>query len=252
MSKSNNAPAKIVTAAMLAIGDELLSGRTKDKNIGFLADFLTLHAIDLKEVRIVADEHEAIVAALTELRQRFDLVFTSGGIGPTHDDITADAVAASFKVAIDHDPRVMEFLGTHYRERGMEFTPARKRMARIPEGAELITNPVSMAPGFKIGNVHVLAGVPSVFRAMLGELSSGLEGGDKILSATHECPFGEGTIGDRLAEIQARHTETSIGSYPQFDGKRYSTQLIVRGRSQASVDAASADIAQMLKELSSS
>ena len=173
---------KIVTAAMLAIGDELLSGRTKDKNIGFLADFLTLHAIDLKEVRIVADDHEAIAAALTELRNRYDLVFTSGGIGPTHDDITADAVAASFGVAIDHDPRVIKLLGDHYRELDLEFTPARKRMARIPDGSELITNPVSMAPGFKIGNVHVLAGVPSVFRAMLGELSSSLEG------VTKYCP----------------------------------------------------------------
>src|SRR6478752_7106157 len=157
----------IVTAAMLAIGDELLSGRTKDKNIGHLADVLQLAAIDLKEVRIVADDEGAIVAALNALRGAYDYVFTSGGIGPTHDDITADAIAKAFGVACEHDADAMRLLGEMYARRGLEFTEARQRMARMPVGAAHIDNPVSTAPGFHISNVFVMAGVPQVFQAML-------------------------------------------------------------------------------------
>lgn len=146
----------VVTAAMLAIGDELLSGRTKDKNIGHLADVLTMSGIDLKEVRIVADEEEAIVEALNALRSRYDYVFTSGGIGPTHDDITADAVSVAFGLPCEHDAEALRLLGDMYRVREMEFTEARKRMARMPRGAAHIANPVSVAPGFVIGNVHVM------------------------------------------------------------------------------------------------
>lgn len=165
----------IVTAAMLAIGDELLSGRTKDKNIGHLADMLTMVGIDLREVRIVADDQDAIVEALNALRSRYRHVFTSGGIGPTHDDITADAISKAFGVECIHEPKAMELLAAMYERRGMEFTEARKRMARMPEGATHIPNPVSTAPGFAIENVYVMAGVPQVFQAMLDALLPSLE-----------------------------------------------------------------------------
>lgn len=240
---------KIVTAAMLAIGDELLSGRTRDKNIGHLASALTLQGIDLKEVRIVSDEQEDIVAAINALRQRYDYVFTSGGIGPTHDDITADAIAVAFGVSIDHDPRAMKLLGDHYASREMEFTTARQRMARIPDGAELIPNSVSIAPGFILDNVHVMAGVPSVFQAMLEAILPRLSGGHQMLSTAIECSHGEGTIGDELGEIQKQHPNTSIGSYPKFDGQSYSTQIVVRGRDQTDIDHAAYDVQKMLKAL---
>ena len=246
---SQNSP-KIVTAAMLAIGDELLSGRTRDKNIGHLASSLTVQGIDLKEVRIVADEEKDIINAINALRERYDYVFTSGGIGPTHDDITADAIAKAFEVGIDHDPRAMALLEAHYQKRDMEFTTARKRMARIPDGADLIPNSVSVAPGFIIGNVHVMAGVPSVFQAMLEAVSPNLEGGSQMLSRAVNCKFGEGTIGDALGIIQKDNPETSIGSYPKFDGRNYSTQIVVRGREPAPIDKAIAEVEAMLVDLS--
>ena len=238
-----------VNAAMLAIGDELLSGRTKDKNIGYLADFLTLKGIDLEEVRIVPDEQERIVEALNALRKRYTYVFTSGGIGPTHDDITADAVAAAFGVPCDHDPRAMALLSAHYASREMEFTDARKRMARLPQGADLIDNPVSVAPGFRVENVHVMAGVPSIFQAMMDNVGSTLKSGVKLLSKSIDCPHGEGTIGGPLAAIQKNHDKTAIGSYPRFDGKIYSTQIVIRSRDEAAIDAAALDVHAMLDEL---
>lgn len=238
-----------VTAAMLAIGDELLSGRTRDKNIGHLASALTLQGIDLKEVRIVSDEEDDIVAAVNALRARYDYVFTSGGIGPTHDDITADAIAKAFNVAIDHDQRALKMLSEHYASRDIEFTTARKRMARIPHTADLIPNEVSIAPGFILGNVYVMAGVPSVFQAMLEAILPTLEGGALMLSASIDCSHGEGTIGDGLGEIQKQHPNTSIGSYPKFDGKSYSTQIVVRSRDQANVDSAVSDVQIMLDSL---
>jgi molybdenum cofactor synthesis domain-containing protein len=241
---------KIVTAAALAIGDELLSGKTRDKNIGHLANALTQQGIDLKEVRIVADEQAEIVAALNALRERYDYVFTSGGIGPTHDDITADAIAKSFDVNIEHDPRAMKILSEHYAERDMEFTPARQRMARIPDGADLIDNPVSKAPGFKLANVYVMAGVPSVFQAMLDNVLATLEGGSKMLSEMIECPLGEGTIGDALGEIQKAHPQTSIGSYPKFDGERFWTQIVVRGRESDHISRARSAVDDMLRNSS--
>lgn len=237
------------TAAMLAIGDELLSGRTRDRNIGHLAGQLTLRGIDLKEVRIVADEHHAIVHALNALRERYRHVFTSGGIGPTHDDITADAVAAAFGVGIGHDPRAMEILTAHYASRGIEFTEARKRMARIPDGAALIANPVSAAPGFSLGNVHVMAGVPSIFEAMLDNVLPGLEGGRQLISETIPCRFGEGDIGDLLAAIQGEHEEVSIGSYPRFDGQSYSVQIVLRSADADAVSRAREAVLAMLAGL---
>jgi molybdenum cofactor synthesis domain-containing protein len=237
---------QIVTAAILAIGDELLSGRTKDKNIGHLADMLLLSGIDLKEVRIVADEEDAIVEALNALRTKYDYVFTSGGIGPTHDDITADAVSKAFGVACHHDEKAMALLGEMYKRREMEFTEARQRMARMPVGATHIPNPVSTAPGFIIGNVYVMAGVPQVFQAMVDAVIPTLKTGTPVLSLAISCPYGEGDIGTPLAAIQKAHPETSIGSYPRYVGQKFSTEIVVRGRSQSVIDAAGADVAAMI------
>lgn len=239
----------IYTAAMLAIGDELLSGRTKDKNIGHLADVLTLSGIDLKEVRIVGDEEDDIVAALNTLRARYTYVFTSGGIGPTHDDITADAVSKAFGVPCIHDSLAMELLAAMYARREMEFTEARQRMGRMPEGSLHIANPVSTAPGFQIGNVYVMAGVPQVFQAMLDNVVAGLPSGTKMLSRAISCPYGEGDIGTLLGAVQKAHPATSIGSYPRFDGKRFSTELVVRSRDEATLLAAAEAVAAMIETL---
>ncbi|MBC7152032.1 MAG: competence/damage-inducible protein A [Rhizobium sp.] len=241
--------ATIKTAAMLAIGDELLSGRTKDKNIGHLAEVLTMAGIDLKEVRIVGDEEDEIVAALNALRARYAYVFTSGGIGPTHDDITADAVSKAFGVPCLHDAEAMRLLGEMYERRNMEFTEARQRMARMPQGSRHIPNPVSVAPGFIIGNVHVMAGVPQVFQAMLDSVVSTLPAGAKVLSRSIACPFGEGDIGTLLGAVQKAHPETSIGSYPHFDGQRFSTELVVRARDAAALEAAARDVVAMIDAL---
>ncbi|MFD1327017.1 competence/damage-inducible protein A [Mycoplana ramosa] len=243
------ASATIITAAMLAIGDELLSGRTKDRNIGHLADTLFLAGIDLKEVRIVGDEEEMIVEALNALRGRYDYVFTSGGIGPTHDDITADAVARAFGVPCTHDPAAMELMAAMYARRGMEFNEARQRMARMPIGAKYIPNSVSTAPGFSIGNVHVMAGVPQVFVAMLEALLPTLRTGSPVLSRSIASPFGEGDIGTQLTAIQKAHPETSIGSYPRFDGTRFSTEIVIRSREQSTAEAAERDILAMIAEI---
>ncbi|MBB4953341.1 molybdenum cofactor synthesis domain-containing protein [Agrobacterium vitis] len=238
---------KIVTAAMLAIGDELLSGRTKDKNIGHLADVMTLAAIDLKEVRIVADEEEAIVEALNALRSRYTYVFTSGGIGPTHDDITADAVSKAFGLPCVYDEKAMVLMADMYAKRGLEFTAARQRMARMPQGAEHIPNAVSTAPGFKVENVYVMAGVPQVFQAMLEEVAKTLTGGVHILSRAIPCPYGEGEIGTALAAVQKAHPDTSIGSYPRYDGlKGFHTELVVRARAEDVLNAAVLAVEEMI------
>jgi molybdenum cofactor synthesis domain-containing protein len=239
----------VVTAAMLAIGDELLSGRTKDKNIGHLADMLQLAGIDLKEVRIVADDEEAIVDALNALRSKFDYVFTSGGIGPTHDDITADAVSKAFGVPCEYEAAAMTLLGDMYKRREMEFTEARKRMARMPRGAAHIANPVSTAPGFVIGNVYVMAGVPQVFQAMVDSVLPTLRTGTRMLSLAIASPYMEGDIGTPLAAIQEAHPETSIGSYPRYIGQKFSTEIVVRGRSQPAVDAAGAEVHAMIEDI---
>jgi molybdenum cofactor synthesis domain-containing protein len=239
--------ADIVTAAMLVIGDEILSGRTKDRNIGHLADIMTAIGVDLSEVRIVPDVEDEIVAAVNALRQRYDYVFTSGGIGPTHDDITADAIAKAFAVPCEHDARALKLLEESYAKRGIEFTEARKRMARMPEGAEHIDNPVSVAPGFRIANVHVMAGVPSIFQAMLDNVVPTLRTGTKLLSATVECPFGEGLIGSALAEIQKAHPDTIIGSYPKYLDGSFWTELVVRARSEAALESARQAVAAMVE-----
>jgi molybdenum cofactor synthesis domain-containing protein len=240
--------AEIVTAAMLVIGDEILSGRTKDRNIGHLADMMTAIGVDLREVRIVPDFEDEIVAAVNALRDRYDYVFTSGGIGPTHDDITADAISKAFGVPCEHDAKALQLLAESYAKRGIEFTEARKRMARMPRGAEHIDNPVSAAPGFRIGNVHVMAGVPSIFQAMLDNVVPTLKTGIRLLSATVECPFGEGLIGSALAEIQKAHPDTIIGSYPKYLDGSFWTELVVRARSQAALESARRDVEAMVAD----
>jgi molybdenum cofactor synthesis domain-containing protein len=239
--------ADIVTAAMIVIGDEILSGRTKDRNIGHLADIMTAIGIDLKEVRIVPDEEDEIVAAVNTLRARYTYVFTTGGIGPTHDDITADSIAKAFGVPCEYDAQAYAMMDASYAARGMEFTEARKRMARMPRGASHIVNPVSLAPGFRIGNVHVMAGVPSIFQAMLDNVVPTLKTGARLLSVTVHCPVGEGTIGGPLAEIQKRHPDTIIGSYPQYLDGKFSTELVVRARSPEALEAAREEVAAMVK-----
>ena len=238
-----------VTAAMLAIGDELLSGRTKDKNIGHLASILTAVGIDLKEVRIVADEEDDIVDALNALRNRYDYVFTSGGIGPTHDDITADAISKAFGLPCEHDAAAMKLLGDSYAARNVDFNETRQRMARMPRGATHIPNSVSVAPGFVIENVHVMAGVPSVFEVMVDAVLPTLRTGAKLQSIAIPCDFGEGMIGIPLRDIQKAHPDTIIGSYPKMVEGRYAVELIVRAREQDKLELAADAVRLMLTEL---
>lgn len=237
----------VVTAAFLVIGDEILSGRTKDKNIGFVADYMTSIGIDLKEVRVVPDEKPAIVSALNALKKSYDYVFTSGGIGPTHDDITAECVAEAFQVPLILDPRAVAILEKHYPPG--QFTPARQRMARIPEGADLIENQVSKAPGFKIGNVHVMAGVPSIMQAMMDEIAPTLKTGSKMLSETVAADLPESKIAERLAIIQDSHPTTLIGSYPNASNGKFTTQIVVRSRDKYAIEAAVKDVAHAVSEL---
>ncbi|MBS7540740.1 competence/damage-inducible protein A [Ancylobacter lacus] len=234
-----------VTAALLVIGDEILSGRTKDRNIGYIAEYLTAIGIDLSEVRVVPDIEAEIVAAVNALRARYTYVFTTGGIGPTHDDITADSVAKAFGVPIDVDPRARAMLLERIPE--ADLNEARLRMARIPQGAELVANKVSKAPGFWIGNVIVMAGVPTIMQAMLDEVAPKLATGRRMLSETVQANAKEGDIGGPLAAIAAAHPETSIGSYPFIaeDG-RPNTNLVVRARDAEKLAAALADVQAMV------
>ncbi len=206
------------TAAMLVIGDEILSGRTRDSNANHLAKVMTEIGVSLIEVRFVGDEKDEIVNAVNALRQKADRVFTSGGIGPTHDDITADAVAAAFGAPIDVRGDALAILQDRYAKMGTEINEARLRMARIPDGAELIDNPVSGAPGFTLGNVHVMAGVPAVFEAMLESLRPGIQGGPPVLSHSFRCMAGEGDLAGPFGEVAAAFPDVSMGSYP-FGGR---------------------------------
>jgi molybdenum cofactor synthesis domain-containing protein len=239
-----------VTAGILVIGDEILSGRTKDRNIGYIAEYLTNSGIDLREVRVVADDENAIVEALNALRARYTYVFTTGGIGPTHDDITADSVAKAFGVAIDYDPRAVSLMKEHFATMGTDLNEARMRMARVPAGAKLVLNKISAAPGFWIDNVIVLAGVPSIMQVMLDAVAPQLRSGTKILSETVQADCREGDIGTELGEVAKAHPEVMIGSYPFMDEVRGpNTNIVVRGRNPARVAAAIAAITAMLVEV---
>jgi len=230
------------TAAVLLIGDEILSGRTKDKNLGFLADYLTALGIDLKEARVVSDAEEEIAAAVNALRSRYTYVFTTGGIGPTHDDITADAVAKAFGVAIDHDPKAVDILLAYFKEIGREPNEARMRMARIPKGATLIDNPVSRAPGFQMENVFVMAGVPKIMQAMMDGLSPRLAKGVPMLTRNVEFRGGEGEIAKPLGEVQQRHPTVVIGSYPFQTAEGFATNLVLRSRDAEALAQALAEV----------
>lgn len=226
------------TAAMLVIGDEILSGRTRDVNLFHLAQELTRVGITLREARMVADQHEEIVAAVRALSSKHDHLFTSGGIGPTHDDITADAVAEAMGAKIGHRADAMALLQAHYDRAGLPFNEARQRMARIPDGASLIDNPISTAPGFSVGNVHVMAGVPNIFEAMLAGLLPRLSGGAPLLSQTLRLMRGEGEIAGAFAALAAEFPDLSMGSYPFTQQGAYGTNLVIRGTDPQRLDEA--------------
>ncbi len=238
---------KIVTAAVLVIGNEILSGRTKDANLNFLAIELNAIGVRLMEARVVADVPEAIVKAVNELRAAYDYVFTTGGIGPTHDDITSECVARAFGVPIIKDPRAVRLLTNHYGEANL--TEARLRMAQVPDGATLIDNPVSIAPGFQIGNVFVLAGVPAVCRAMFDGLKGRLKTGDKVLSATISGHVGEGVIAKGLGALQERYPTLEIGSYPFFRQGRFGASFVLRGTDAAALKPAADELRALIRSL---
>ncbi|MBX9930726.1 MAG: competence/damage-inducible protein A [Methylobacterium sp.] len=243
-----NQTAPIVTAALLVIGDEILSGRTKDKNIGTVADYLGAIGVDLREVRVVPDEAEAIVEAVNALRARYTYLFTTGGIGPTHDDITADCVAAAFGVPIDVDPRAKAMLLERHKPE--DLNEARLRMARIPQGADLVRNPISKAPGFRIGNVFVMAGVPAIMQAMLDEIGPTLETGTKVISDTIEVGnLPEGTYASDLGIIAKAHEAVSIGSYPSMTPNGFANRIVVRGRDAEAVASAREAIGTLVARL---
>ncbi|PTX57792.1 molybdenum cofactor synthesis domain-containing protein [Litoreibacter ponti] len=234
------------TAAMLVIGDEILSGRTKDSNTNHLACKLTEAGIDLREARVVADETDEIIASVRALSDKYDHVFTSGGIGPTHDDITADAIGAAFGAHVDVREDARALLAAHYERSGLEFNAARMRMARIPEGARLIDNPVSTAPGFTIENVHVMAGVPKVFHAMVESVLATLTGGDPLLSETLRVNMGEGDIAGPLGALAEAHPELSFGSYPFMRDGVHGSNVVMRGTDAAQLVAVKTELASTL------
>ena len=222
---------EVVTAAILVIGDEILSGRTKDKNIGYIAEFMTAIGIDTKEVRVVSDDEADVVAALNALRARYTYVFTTGGIGPTHDDITADCVAKAFGVALEFHPEAVAIMKERVAKFGGELNEARMRMARIPAGAQLVANKVSGAPGFWIGNVITMAGVPSIMQAMLDEVAPKLKTGVKMLSDSIRADAKEGDVGTELGQVAKAFPDAIIGSYPFNDEKSGpNTNIVVRSR----------------------
>ncbi|MEH3041464.1 MAG: molybdopterin-binding protein [Sphingomonas paucimobilis] len=239
---------RIWTAALLVIGDEILSGRTQDKNVSQLATWLNVQGIRLSEVRVVADRQEAIVEAVNALRARNDYLFTTGGIGPTHDDITVDSIAAALGVPVVIHPRAQAILEAYYETRG-GLTDARLRMARVPEGGELIENRMSGAPGIRIGNIFVMAGVPHIAAAMLDSLTGTLEGGLPVVSGTLGCWVGESEVAGLLGEVERAHDGVAIGSYPFFREGRTGANFVVRATDPAVVDACLADLTGRLQAI---
>lgn len=235
-----------ITAGLLVIGDEILSGRTKDANIAATAEFCTDLGIELREVRVVADDIGDIAAAVNALRARYTYVFTTGGIGPTHDDITADAIAEAFGVALPINGEARAMLESRWKSTGTEVTEARLRMARIPEGAMLIVNPVSAAPGFRIGNVHVMAGVPVIMKAMLEAIAPTLTTGRKVHSITIGCGVGEGAIGGPLARLQQEFSDVRMGSYPQMGQNFVHTELVLRAADEERLRQAADKVREMV------
>ncbi|HBQ37387.1 MAG TPA: competence/damage-inducible protein A [Rhodobacteraceae bacterium] len=233
------------TAAMLVIGDEILSGRTQDTNSHYLAGELDRHGIILREIRVIPDDTGAIIAAVQRLANNHTHVFTSGGIGPTHDDITADAVAAAFGTPIGIRDDALELLKKHYAKVGTELNDARLRMARIPQGARLIENPISAAPGFSLQNVHVMAGVPMIFKIMVSNLLPSLTGGTPLISRTLRMACSEGQIAEPLAKLAAQNPDISFGSYPFYSNGAYGTNIVIRGDDPVAIEVAATILATL-------
>ena len=238
---------RVVTACVLIIGNEILSGRVQDANLAFLAKGLNEAGVRLREARVIPDDAATIIAAVNEARDRFDYVFTTGGIGPTHDDITAQCIADAFGVRLILHPEAKRLLESHYPPGAIN--EARLRMAHMPEGSVLLLNPISRAPGFRIGNVFVMAGVPQVMQATFTELQHRLRGGAKVLSRSISCGLGEGTIAKDLAALQERYADLEIGSYPYFRRSDFGVTLVVRGTDRERISAAVAELNELIRAL---
>lgn len=246
---SNTAESQTPTAAVLLIGNELLSGRTQDINLAFIAKRMDGHGVRLREARVIPDIPAVIVSSLNELRARYTYVFTTGGIGPTHDDITADCVAEAFGVALPHHPEAESRLMAYFKARDIEPNEDRLRMARIPEGASLVDNPVSAAPGFRMDNVFVFAGVPRIMQAMLDSVMPQLQSGAVMHSVTVACNLGEGAVASALRELQDHHPNVDIGSYPGKLQDTFRLSLVARGTDQAELDAVASSLRHTIESL---
>jgi molybdenum cofactor synthesis domain-containing protein len=246
MSDGNPSGERIWAAALVVIGDEILSGRTQDKNVAQIAAWLNVQGIRLAEVRVVPDIQDAIVEAVNTLRARNDYLFTTGGIGPTHDDITVDAIAAALGVGVTYHPKALAVLERYYETRG-GLTEARKRMARVPEGADLIENRVSGAPGIRVGNIFIMAGVPHITAGMLDGLTGTLEGGRPVVSRTIGCWVAESEVAELLGAVEKAHEGVAIGSYPFFREGRTGANFVVRSPDAALVNVTVADLKARLE-----
>jgi molybdenum cofactor synthesis domain-containing protein len=244
---TSNLEPKIVTACVLIIGNEILSGRTQDANLEFLARGLNEAGIRLREARVIPDDAGVIVATINAVRHAFDYVFTTGGIGPTHDDITAQCVADAFEVALIVHPEAKRLLETHYLPG--HLNEARLRMAMVPEGAVLLPNPISRAPGFQIGNVFVLPGVPSIMQGIFAQLKHRLVGGEKMLSRSVSCHLGEGTLAKDLGALQRRYPDVEIGSYPYFRRGDFGVTLVLRGTDGVRLAGATDELKALIRTL---
>src|SRR6184192_498931 len=246
MSQADNPP-KTVTACVLIIGNEILSGRTQDANLAFLAQGLNEVGVRLREARVIPDDTETIVANVNEARAKFDYVFTTGGIGPTHDDITAPSIAQAFGVPLITHPEAKRILESHYPPGGLN--EARLRMAQVPEGASLLPNPISRAPGFRVENVFVLPGVPQIMQAIFSELKHRLKGGAAVLSRSVSCTLSEGAIAKDLGELQTRYADLEIGSYPYFRRRDFGVTLVIRGTDRERIAAATEELKTLIRAL---
>lgn len=237
---------KIFTAALIIIGDEILSGRTQDKNTAYIAEKLNERGVRLKEVRVIPDDRQKIIDTVNELRAVHDYVFTTGGIGPTHDDITAESIAAAFGVALELSDAAYAELLSYYKDES-EITPSRKKMAMIPKGATLIDNPVSGAPGINIGNVYIFAGVPRIMQSMFDAVAPTLKGGKPVTSKSVTGDLAESEIADGLSAIQDKYDDVAIGSYPKYQNGKFATCIVLRGINDASLNKSTQDVVDLMK-----
>jgi molybdenum cofactor synthesis domain-containing protein len=248
MSEAAASQTKIVTACIVVIGNEILSGRTSDANIAYLAGELGKLGVRVMECRVIPDVEATIVATINEVRARFDYVFTTGGIGPTHDDITADSIARAFGVGISEHPEAVARMSRHYGDPAL-FTPARRRMARVPHGATLVDNPISVAPGFQMENVFTFAGIPTIVESMFQSMKHRLVGGDPVLSRTVRTNLPEGVIAEPLGALQKRFEDLDIGSYPGFRAGKVSVSLVLRGTDDARLVAAASELIDTIHQM---